>query len=111
MAQRGHKIISTELNYSKNCEITVPKLKLVKALVLIDATASMGDLLINAKKSIKPYFDTVCKSLEAANYSTKIFKLQMAFYRNYRSGMQILEHSEWAGPSDIQALCQFLEEV
>ena len=100
-----------ELNYCKNYEIMVPTLKLVKALVLIDATGSMGDLLTNAKNSIKLYFETVCKSLIAANYSTKIFKLQMAFYRNYRSGMQILEHSEWAGPDDIEALNQFLEGV
>lgn len=100
-----------ELNYCKNYEIMVPTLKLVKALVLIDATGSMEKLLTNAKNSIKLYFETVCKSLEAANYSTKIFKLQMAFYRNYRSGMKILEHSDWAGPDDIQALNEFLEKV
>ncbi len=84
------------------------ELNLVKALVLIDATASMGDLLTNAKNSIKLYFETVCKSLEEAKYSTKIFKLQMAFFRNYSSGMKILEHSDWSGPDDIQALTKFL---
>jgi hypothetical protein len=76
-----------ELNYCKNYEIMVPTLKLVKALVLIDATVSMGKLLDNAKNSIKLYFETVCRSLVVANYSTKIFKLQMAFYRNYKSGL------------------------
>jgi hypothetical protein len=49
-----------ELNYSKNYDIMVPNLKLVKSLVLIDATGSMGELLNNLKNSINIYFDTVC---------------------------------------------------
>jgi hypothetical protein len=49
-----------ELNYCKNYDIMVPNFKLVKALVLIDATASMGELLSNLKNSIKIYFKTVC---------------------------------------------------
>jgi hypothetical protein len=53
----------------------------------------------------------VCESLEKANYSTKIFKLQMAFYRNYDCGMDILEHSEWTGPEEIEALKKFLGKV
>ena len=71
----------------------------------------MGELLKNAKNSIQLYFQKVCESLEKANYSTKIFKLQMAFYRNYDCGMDILEHSEWTGPEEIEALKKFLGKV
>ena len=49
-----------DLNHSKDYDIMVPNLKLVKALVLINATGSMGELLNNLKNSIKIYFETVC---------------------------------------------------
>ena len=35
----------------------------------------------------------------------------MAFYRNYSSGMKILEHSEWTGPADVEALSKFLDGI
>ena len=49
-----------ELNDCKNYDIMVPTLKLVKALVLIDATGSMKVVLDNAKNAINAYFKTVC---------------------------------------------------
>jgi hypothetical protein len=53
----------------------------------------------------------VCESLIGAKYPTNIFKLQMAFYRNYSSGMKILEHSEWTGPEDVETLKDFLKDI
>ena len=87
-----------DLNSCPDYDILVPVERMVKALVLIDATGSMGALLENAKNSISVYFETVCDNLEKNGYKTSIFKLQMAFYRNYSSGMKILEHSDWTGP-------------
>ena len=85
--------------------------RLVKALVLIDATGSMGDLLVNAKNSVTTYFQTVKDNLAKNGYETSIFKLQMAFYRNYKSGMKILENSPWTGPEEIEKLENFLKGI
>jgi hypothetical protein len=71
---------------------------LVKALVLIDATGSMNKLLENVKTTISLYFSAMCEGLKENKYNDTIFKIQIAFYRNYTSGMLILEHSDWAGP-------------
>ena len=76
--------INKSLNYN------IPREKMIKALVLIDATKSMGNLLENAKNTIALYFETVCENLTASKYEPSIFKLQMAFYRNYSSGSLIL---------------------
>lgn len=35
----------------------------------------------------------------------------MAFYRNYSSGMRILEKSEWTGPDDVETLKNFLKGI
>jgi len=35
----------------------------------------------------------------------------MAFYRNYSSGMRILEKSEWTGPDEVEALKEFLKDI
>jgi hypothetical protein len=53
----------------------------------------------------------VCESLAESRYPTNIFKLQMAFYRNYSSGMKILEKSEWTGPEDVETLKEFLKDI
>jgi hypothetical protein len=45
-----------DLNSCPDYDILVPVERMVKALVLIDATGSMGDLLENAKNSISVYF-------------------------------------------------------
>ena len=63
------------LNLSVEYENKMPSERVVKALVLIDATGSMGAVLENAKNSISTYFDTVCKSLTKNDYKTSIFKL------------------------------------
>lgn len=64
----------------------------------------MGKLLQNAKKCIASYFRTVMKALLENKYPPNIFKLQMAFYRNYTSGMKILEFSKWTGADNIEEL-------
>jgi hypothetical protein len=50
---------------------------------------------------IDTYFNVVCEKLKENGYSTKLFKMQIAVYRNYSSGPEgILEVSPWAAPSD-----------
>ena len=74
--------------------------KCIKTLVLIDATVSMGSLLENVQKTILQYFTAVCKRLHEANYNEPdIFKIQIAFYRNYDSGEKVLSVSDWSGPN------------
>ena len=67
------------------------------------------------------YFNVVCEKLKENGYSTKLFKMQIAVYRNYSSGPEgILEVSPWAAPwdpnlpSDLQGpvlLKSFLETI
>jgi hypothetical protein len=38
------------------------------------------------------------RKMQKNKYNDSIFKIQLAFYRNYSSGMKILEHSDWSGP-------------
>jgi hypothetical protein len=74
---------------------------LVKALVLIDGTSSMNQPIKNVMNCIDTYFNVVCEKLKENGYSTKLFKMQIAVYRNYSSGPEgILEVSQWAAPSD-----------
>ncbi len=75
--------------------------EIVKALVLIDGTGSMQNLIDTAKNCIEKYFSFVCENLKDNKYSIKLFKMQIAIYRNYSSGPEeILEVSPWAGPYD-----------
>jgi hypothetical protein len=78
------------------------KKNLVKALVLIDATGSMGKLLETVKNTISLYFDTMGEKLTLNKYEADIFKLQIAFYRNYSSGPLVLQKSEWVGTKKIE---------
>jgi len=49
------------------------------------------------------YFENVCESLKHNRYSTKLFKMQIAIFRNYSSGgKEILEVSPWASPRDSE---------
>ena len=51
--------------------------------------------------TINPRINVVCEKLKENGYSTKLFKMQIAVYRNYSSGPEgILEVSQWAAPSD-----------
>ena len=76
----------------------------IKTLLIVDATASMGNLVTNIKETIMKYFDECCKSLKESNYDQNLFKLQIAFYRNYSDGENILKVSPWVGPLDKLAL-------
>jgi len=61
----------------------------------------MQELIDSVKKCIDKYFEDVCKSLKDNKYSTKLFKMQIAIYRNYSSGgKEILEVSPWAAAWD-----------
>jgi hypothetical protein len=35
----------------------------------------------------------------------------MGFYRNYSSGMEVFEHSEWTGPNEKEKLFAYLNGV
>lgn len=74
---------------------------LVKAMVLIDGTNSMSQPIKNVMNCIDKYFNVVCEKLKENGYSTKLFKMQIAVYRNYSSGPEgILEVSPWAAPRE-----------
>jgi len=59
----------------------------------------MQPLIDSVKNCIDKYFEAVCKNLQENQYSTKLFKMQIAIFRNYSSGgKEILEVSPWAAP-------------
>ena len=70
----------------------------------------MGSLLKNVQETILQYFDEVCKSLKEAKYNQNLFKIQIAFYRNYNDGANILKVSPWAGPSEKLILKSFVDK-
>jgi len=82
------------LKVNNMCSNTV-----VKNLVMIDATGSMGPTLQEVKETIKDYFKEVCETLINCDYKDhEYFKLQIIFYRNYNAGDKILETSKWTSP-------------
>ena len=75
--------------------------KVVKALILIDGTGSMQRLIDSVKNCIDKYFSFVSENLKKNGYNTNLFKMQIAIYRSYSSGVkEILEVSPWAAPFD-----------
>jgi hypothetical protein len=70
----------------------------------------MGDLLKNVKDTILQVFKEVCSSLIESDYNFNLFKIQIAFYRNYNDGANILKVSPWAGPNEKMTLKSFVDQ-
>lgn len=86
------------------------KERCVKTLVLIDATGSMGSLLKNVQDTILRYFEQVCTDLKQSKYKEDLFKIQIAFYRNYNDGENILKISPWVGNNNKLELKNFVDK-
>ena len=78
--------------------------------MLIDATGSMDTPLVETKNCLNEAFKHVCEALTEASFSTQMFQMQIAVYRNYSSGVDgILESSSWT--NDATVLGSFLSGV
>ena len=76
---------------------------LSRTICLIDATGSMTHLLDQVKMTVHSMFERARTILEAAGYP-EAFEMQLAFYRNYSSGADVLEHSTWERqPENLRA--------
>lgn len=72
-----------------------------KTLILVDATGSMSNMLSKTKNTINVMFDRAQQVLIQNGFDPNLFMLQIAVYRNYSSGKDlILQHSEWESKSD-----------
>ena len=81
-----------------------------KVAVLMDATASMGSLLLKAKHTTSEMFVRISSILESHFMDPKSFELQFIAYRNYNAPPEkLLEYSGWC--SDATQLTQFLNGI
>jgi len=79
---------------------------LSRTICLMDATGSMGGLLLKAKNTVKVVYNRLCDILVNNGHSPSVFEMQFAIYRNYNSSREeILEVSAacsgLAGPMSL----------
>jgi hypothetical protein len=83
--------------------------KETRTLILIDGTASMGELIILLKENLDPIFKATNVKLREEKIKDGLIKIQIAIYRDYDCLEEILEVSSWKNnPGD---LIQFLEKI
>ena len=81
-----------------------------RTIVLMDATASMGNLLEKAKTTVHTMFQQAVEILKQQNVDEDCFEMQFACYRDYDSGLdKILEVSSWE--KNPEKLKQFMETI
>ena len=81
----------------------------VRTLCLLDATGSMGSLLLKAKNTVQEMFRRLEKVLESKGQKA-IVELRVATYRNYNSTYDdLMEFSGWE--SNPNSLRTFLESI
>ena len=81
-----------------------------KTLCLIDATGSMGNLLIKVKSVLNNLFYRVKDILKLNKVDEDCVQLQVVAYRNYSSGQsEILEGSSWE--SSFENISPFLNKL
>jgi hypothetical protein len=80
-----------------------------RTLVLLDGTGSMSGALENSKKAVRLMFDRAKKVIADAKVNVS-FEMQIAIFRNYSSGPNLLlECSPWS--SDAETLKRFLDPI
>ncbi|TNV76610.1 hypothetical protein FGO68_gene11708 [Halteria grandinella] len=90
------EVISKPLEQDDLIKRFLDEKKVVKTLILMDATGSMGSLINNCKNSISNLFKSICHILVENGLSDETFSIQLACYRSYNSiEPMILQYSTW----------------
>lgn len=70
----------------------------------------MSSQLKAAKDTIMQVFELTGNALKSAGRPANCFQLQFAVYRNYSSGKDILQHSDWeSDPAALKRFCDTLQ--
>jgi hypothetical protein len=85
--------------------------KVMKVLVLIDGTKSMGKTLEKIKNSVGNMFEEARKSLKASKLNEDLILMKIAGYRNYSSLQKKLLEASPGWTSNVLTIRSFLNDT